>query len=401
MEIEELLKSYYEISKKLEKYDQEKDIEEITEQILNIESEILLKFGLPESYRFLRILYDFSKSPICDAESMELAVKNLSDAAQEYLSQDALTDEQVLEHAIENQEDPFDVLPEIRVPVHDYTIFIFNEYLLTKLEKPTIIMEEFNKVTRYNLLDDIYLLENIKDYKKTESYKRVRSLKLKYIDEYLDAHYNHDEEDEDASPFGPDKDFMVLTGVIIEDIIFDESTVVNLSGLYPVNELNYTVTLLMDFQEFNNLMTMNGEFGKKITKAIARKLKQEKTSIIEIDLIKKFGKELVLDNIYLEAVVPRLEEPGEGGIQNPGNILYVNKVYSKNDYKRFQERGEYLEELNDYLELLHGAYVYYLRLKMKGVKEGEARRRAGLNDEILYKVALCVFKLNDESKLTE
>ena len=83
------------------------------------------------------------------------------------------------------------------------------------------------------------------------------------------------------------------------------------------------------------------------------------------------------------------------------NILYVNKVYSKNDYKRFQERGEYLEELNDYLELLHGAYVYYLRLKMKGVKEGEARRRAGLNDEILYKVALCVFKLNDESKLTE
>jgi len=52
-------------------------------------------------------------------------------------------------------------------------------------------------------------------------------------------------------------------------------------------------------------------------------------------------------------------------------------------------------KIEECLELIGGSYVYYQRLRRLGITEEEAQVRAGLQDELLFKLSFYLNKLKD------
>ena len=105
---------------------------ELFEQYLAARVDILEKFGLPETEEFLFLLASGDVLTNADAEEV---VADLHQAATSYLLSPVRREVQVLEDAKAAQSNPFNVLPEIGVITHTYTLFVY-EFILLKQQHP-------------------------------------------------------------------------------------------------------------------------------------------------------------------------------------------------------------------------------------------------------------------------
>ena len=151
------------------------------EQILEIQDKILCSFGLPITPVYERILYFVT--PPTDTEISNRILK-LHQSAIDYLSSNAKSRIQILKEAQKLKQDAFYVLPELSIPTHTYTIFVYDEILLKQKDTPENVLHELEFVTKSNILNTLGKLEQNLIHDKKDIIEILENVGVKYIQQF-------------------------------------------------------------------------------------------------------------------------------------------------------------------------------------------------------------------------
>lgn len=152
------------------------------EEYLVLREKILKRFGLPE-------IEDFAKIFTVDTQPSQLEIderiKELHRVATDYLLSAAKSEHQILKDAQENRESPVNILPELGIETHSYTLFIYNYILLFKRDTVENILAELKKSNNSKILTALGNLEqgNVKDPEKV--IQKLKRAGIKYIDDFI------------------------------------------------------------------------------------------------------------------------------------------------------------------------------------------------------------------------
>jgi hypothetical protein len=125
------------------------------EDVLSKQKNILEKLGLPQTLCNEKMLW-FNDLP--SEKQIEDRIGHLKEEATHYLLTRAKTDRALLQEAKELSLSPFDVLPELGLDTHTYTIFIYNYILLREEDSIENILQEFSIVREGDLLHWVGML---------------------------------------------------------------------------------------------------------------------------------------------------------------------------------------------------------------------------------------------------
>ncbi len=181
--ITKLFKEYIKIKEKLNSdltVLEGKDAE-IFEETIYLEECILDKFGLPYLAEYLEIFNKVTKSV-----NIPEATKELEQTAIKFLLSTPLTDLKLLEQARYFKMDPYSILPELKIRTHIYTLYIYNEILLTGKDSISNVLREYNIIKKdLDILNEIGILYEEKLYKEHPFYSKLLNLKLKYFEDFI------------------------------------------------------------------------------------------------------------------------------------------------------------------------------------------------------------------------
>jgi hypothetical protein len=156
------------------------------EHLLSCEKKLLKTFGLPDSIDFLKII-SFENVP----GEIEITnrLEQLKEAATNYLLTDAKSEVNILQNAKAKQLDPFNVLPELNIRIHIYTIFIYDKILLREEDTVENVWHELQLTRDPEVLDYTGKL-GLKEYDFEEhiDYRKMLQNKgLKYLDHFINT----------------------------------------------------------------------------------------------------------------------------------------------------------------------------------------------------------------------
>lgn len=195
--------------------------------------------------------------------------------------------------------------------------------------------------------------------------------------------------------------------ICISEIVFGRETDVTIFEYVHTNIIRYYVC---DFGLLNDLLMCADEIGKEILKVVADKLEKAKDPIavdepFVIKLCELLGEGLHIENILLK--VYRSDDTDVGECDQAfekDDVLIIEEITRKNlnyiDEEDEENEGTsrhlesiYEKQLEDYLSLLGDSYINYIELRKIELSEKEARRMAGLSNEILFRMASLCYKL--------
>ena len=157
---------------------------ELFEQYLAARVDILEKFGLPETEEFLFLLA--SGDVLTDAEAGEV-VAELHQAATSYLLSPVRREVQVLEDAKAAQSNPFNVLPEIGVITHTYTLFVYESILLKQQHPAQEVWACLKKTKQPEVIEALGNLYSADPAEAEVPLAFLRIRGLNYLDEFVAA----------------------------------------------------------------------------------------------------------------------------------------------------------------------------------------------------------------------
>jgi hypothetical protein len=138
-----------------------------------------------------------------------------------------------------------------------------------------------------------------------------------------------------------------------------------------------------------------GELGLEVSSFIKKMMADAgrgRPTVIDIRV--QFGQILMLDNCYLEIYKPQ-HRHGQKWVEGRDNLYFVEKILSKKEFEKRSKEVEVKQKIQECLELIGNSYAAYQRLRKLGITEEEAKLRAGLQDELLFKLSTYLHKLKD------
>ena len=368
--------------------------------VLDMENDILLQFGLPSSKRFVQILHDFVSQREVNDHLLDYVSKKLRTAARKYLLAPVLSDLEQLDQAKEQKKTPYDLLPELGYPVNDYSVFVIGELLYRRNIIAADVLEELKKVQYADVWDDILLLGKIVNYNTHELYHRMKDHELRFVDDYAQQslkQQNAKAAGKKALPAseGYTPNLRMVSKLQVEDILFDEQQMPSIIGKLKSGSRYIRVTMVMEFSQLNQVLQSSAELGTEIGAFIKKKLSgSQKDKPIAIDVRAEFGKILQLDDCHLEVYKPQHQSRGKW-VETKDNLYFVDKILSRKEYDKKSKEAEIRGKIEECLELIGGSYGYYQRMRKLGITDEEAKLRAGLQDELLFKLSTFLHKLRD------
>jgi hypothetical protein len=368
--------------------------------VLDMENDILLQFGLPASKRFVQILHDFVSQREVNDHLLDYVSKKLRTAARKYLLAPVMSDLEQLDLAKEQKKSPYDLLPELGYPVNDYSVFLVGELLYRRNLVAADVLDELKKVQYADVWDDVLLLSRIVSYNTHELYHRLKEHDLRFIDDFVQHTAKQQVSrtaSKKASPSseGYTPNYRTVSKVQVEDILFDEHQTPSIIGKLKSGSRYIRVTMVMEFSQLNQVLTTAGELGTEITHFIKKLMASpQKGKPASIDVRAEFGEILHLDNCYLEVYKPQHQSRGKW-VETKDNFYFVDKILSKKEYDKKSKEADIREKIEECLELIGGSYGYYQRMRRLGITDDEAKLRAGLQDELLFKLSTFLHKLKD------
>lgn len=159
---------------------------ETFEEILQIQETVLSKFGLPTNHPSCES-YLYFETPPTDTE-ISNRIKLLHELAVEYLSADPLSDIRILQIAKREFRSALNVLAELSLPTHSYTIFVYEEILLEDKDTVENVLHELKFVSKLGVLGILGQLEQGAIKNELEKIKLLEINGLKYIQQFV-FHY--------------------------------------------------------------------------------------------------------------------------------------------------------------------------------------------------------------------
>lgn len=368
--------------------------------VLDMENDILLQFGLPASKRFVQILHDFVSQREVNDHLIEYVSKKLRTAARKYLLAPVVSDLEQLEQAKEQKKSPYDVLPELGYPVNDYSVFLLGELLYRRNLLANDVLEEIKKVQYVDAWDDVLLLSKVVKYETHELYHRLKGHDLQFIDDFAQHTARQTVSrtaNKKAIPAseGYTPNYKTVSKVQVEDILFDEHQTPSIIGKLKSGSRYIRVTMVMELSQLNQVLSSSGELGTEINQFIKKLMSSpQKGKPMSIDIRSEFGEVLHLDSCYLEVYKPQHQSRGKW-VETKDNFYFVDKILSKKEYDKKSKEAEVRAKIEECLELIGGSYGYYQRMRRLGITDEEAKLRAGLQDELLFKLSTFLHKLKD------
>jgi hypothetical protein len=155
---------------------------QLFEQILSLQDGILQSFGLPISPDNEKLIW-FSQLPTDD--EVNERVKQLHKTATAYLLSNAQPELQTLREAQEKQQDPFYVLPELKVKTHSYTLFVYNKILLERKDNLENILHDLKFTSHYpDILDALGQIEQGTLDNEPEVAEFLEKIGVRYLQQY-------------------------------------------------------------------------------------------------------------------------------------------------------------------------------------------------------------------------
>ena len=155
---------------------------QLFEQILELQDGILKSFGLPSTPDYEKILY-FKTLPT-DTEVYE-RIKILHQTAIKYLLSNAKSELQILRDAQEIRQDIFLVLPELKITIHTYTIFVYEKILLKRKDIVENILHDLKFVNHPDILDALGRIGQGKLENEPAVVSILKAVGVKYIDQFI------------------------------------------------------------------------------------------------------------------------------------------------------------------------------------------------------------------------
>ncbi|MBW8684582.1 hypothetical protein [Chitinophaga rhizophila] len=368
--------------------------------VLDMENDILLQFGLPASKRFVQILHDFVSQREVNEHLLDYVSKKLRTAARKYLLSPVMSDLEQLEQAKELKKTPYDLLPELGYPVNDYSVFMIGELLYRRNMIAADVLDELKKVQYADCWDDMLLLSKIVHYNTHELYHRMKEHDLRFIDDFVQhslKQHNAKTAGKKALPAseGYTPNLRMVNKLQVEDILFDEQQTPSIIGKLKSGSRYLRVTMVMEFSQLTQMLMACGEAGNEISVFIKKRISgAQKGKPVAIDVRAEFGQILQLDDCYLEVYKPQHQSRGKW-VETKDNLYFVDKILSRKEYDKKNKEAEIRSKIEECLELIGGSYGYYQRMKKLGITDEEAKLRAGLQDELLFKLSTFLHKLRD------
>ncbi|ASZ12065.1 hypothetical protein KTO58_14425 [Chitinophaga pendula] len=395
------LQEYYQRRQQVELREKTSRGNTAQEEVLDMENDILSQFGLPASKRFVQILHDFVNHSQVNDQLLDYVSKKLRAAARKYLLSPVVSDVDLLNQAVETKRSPYDLLPELGYNVHEYAVFLVGELLYKRNMSASDILDELKKAQHFNSWDDITVINGIHNYTTHELYAQLKKQELRFVDDFVQ--FNHRQQNTKVTNKrtipaieGYQPNYKTITKVQVEDIMFDDQTTPSLIGKVRTNGRLTRITIGLEFSELNQILMSSGELGIEISNNIKKRLTKQPsaTAPTVIDIRSEYGQVLKLDNVYLEVYKPQHRE-GQKWVEDKDNFYFVDKILSKKEFDKKSKEEEVKQKIQECLELIGGSFVYYQRLRRLGITDEEAKLRAGLQDELLFKLSGFLNKLKD------
>lgn len=371
----------------------------------DMESDILAQFGLPVSKRFLQILHDFVGQRQVNDQLLDYVSRKLRTAARKYLLAPVVTDLELLMQAASQKRSPYDVLPELGFPAHDYAVFLIGELLYKRNMAPQDILEEIRKIHEHDAWEEVIQLSRENNYSNHELYVKMKKQHLRFVDDYIQT-LRRKEKEVTRKPRNSSKKMLPATEgyqpvyrtinkMQVEDIVIDEQGTPSLIGKIRTGNRYVRITIGLEFSALNQLLVCGGEFGLEISNLIKKRMsgRNAKKGLI-LDIKAEFGELLKLEQCCMEVYKPQHKEGGKW-TEHKDEFYFVDKILSKKEVEKRAKEDEVKTKIQECLELIGGSYDYYQRMRRLGITEDEAKLRAGLQDELLYKLSFYLNKLKD------
>jgi hypothetical protein len=152
------------------------------ENVIYLSDCILDKFGLPHSNSYSKFIENTKNK-----NEIDKCIEILEKEATKYLNSQPLYDQRILKEAIELKLDADDVLAEIKVISHIYTVFVYDQILLKRKDLVENILKEFDILKNNNeLLNDLGVISDSMEFSiKNKSHENIKKFNLLYFEQYL------------------------------------------------------------------------------------------------------------------------------------------------------------------------------------------------------------------------
>jgi hypothetical protein len=362
---------------------------QLFEEVLILEDEILQHFGIPCAKKFASILWELKNQ-----EDIDVIINKLSFEAQEYLKSPVKPYREILSDAVINKSDPFDILPELGIITHDYTLFIYTQILLTgKSDIENILCELIKTKEDDDLLSKIYMLGTKPEPSVDKLYIELKDkYELVFLDEYL--FYILEHSGKKIENYNPN--YFTLSDLLINEIVFGSNSIPSIFCNELHDYSDKVITLACDFNELSQILLNSGKLGIVVKDKISELLKNpflEEPTVIDVANI--YGKPLYVRNILLEVYWPQYKNDDGIWVEDYG-VLFVNSILQKNIVEP-PKVDDFQAKLSSCLRTITDAYRYYINLTKLGLPEKESRKRAGLMDELLFYQASLLYNIENPS----
>ena len=184
----ELIKQYYKLLERQSDVNYSIYDDGYHTELYQNERLILSFFGLPEKPKYHLLLSNRAFFQDVKEREPERIFQTLSRKAERYLSARNKTSRHLLSMAKATKADPCEILPELKIPVHSYTLYLYNEIVLKNEALHDWVIREFEMLKK-NVLADIYLLCFDNNYKNNPIYKNLSAIGLQFLDSFLEWYH--------------------------------------------------------------------------------------------------------------------------------------------------------------------------------------------------------------------
>ncbi|GHA73072.1 hypothetical protein [Pontibacter akesuensis] len=410
MQPEAELKKYYDLTKRMDAQGGPEGSTNLFEEILWQEQQILSFFGLPNSDKYRKILWELTYDEKFGKKAVQNIVKQLQEAAETHLLAPVHTALEMLNQAQREKSSAFDILPELGFATHIYTLYVYEQLLL----KGEITTEEalaaLQKTAEPAILDKLGVMANKEQPRRTKSYRELKE-EIPYIEGFIDhvlyaeEEMEEDEEEEitvEGDEFEP-VPFLLGHPAVVERIICIEHT--NISMVVRANNEDKPemYTLGMHVDEFKELMSLYEPLGAIILargEQLTAENGTEEPVIYEIDLEEDLGQTLEIDQHYLEVYAPQIRDERGRLEENRFGFVMLHEIIPIGEVEEIELQDEEaaLNQVTGQLKHIQAWYGFYLN-KLKSLnkvtseslsaeeKQLIARHYAGLQDDSLFELA--------------
>lgn len=168
---------------------------------------------------------------------------------------------------------------------------------------------------------------------------------------------------------------------------------------YENDETKETINkevLVLDYKQAEKLLRNTEYPSYLILDSILQKLKHQTNNyLFEINIEREFGESLFNNTCFVKTIC----EKGEPHDLFKVTDIYLNPVKNK-DRSPFNVFDKLLTleiiqgKLKDCYKILETAYTMFLQLQDLGIGVTKAREKSGLTDDMLYRIAFYVYRMN-------